>query len=1358
MVAIKSTNDLIQELLDYFKIVQSNLDTKPGTVARDLFIDAPSSQLAILYDSLSRISEKQSFRLTSGTDLTKLAQNFGLYRKNGAASTGVAILTFKSIDANIGINVNDLVYSNNGFSFSVVTGTTVSASSINLYKSIASKYRNQLDFVGISDEYAVLITVKATTSGSAGNIGAYSLSRTSINGVNNITNIESFGGGTDQESELSFKNRIFSTFSGSSVGTTLGYLNTALSTTNVLDAVVIEPGDILMTRDGTVVKNGEIVSEGTGGKVDVIILGSSLIEKTDSFIFRDKSNNNDPSNDKNDFVLGQISSDIGKTISKKRKDNIASGILPSQPIDNVLEVTGSLSGSNFIQKSIDEFGRVSGNYELIKDTGAYSGSVWGFDKFKWISNTISNFSEDKVKGQFNNQDSVSYTDITNINNIYQNISIVNENSIVTSDKSIIQLLHKPTNNVTRVFNVNTGEIYIVTDQGIDQSTGYNKDGLIKISGNTLPSVGDILQTDYNWVFKYDKYSDFDGLYNTYNVRNVTDSIDWGYSSNIKNELVNFKLDSSGNFYQGRATNPITSIVSINKFTEILSNVFVIDSGTFVNRLAIKISNFITNTQSIDSVKLINSNFELYNTNLNNGLFVNSTEIVNANISYVTTIILPTDSIAKENDIVKVFSDYVNVFSSDTVSGSFNLNEITIPSSLVNLNYSNITLIVNYISSITNLISTSINSLPFIKNGNGFEAVGNVNSSTNKINILKTEFQLIKQNISLQKYISLSLSSTEYIINKENIISIIRVSDNAVLWNQSNGLGSIITNGSNYNIILNGLNTPLVNDSVIVFYYANEVKRFQPFTFSNNLIKTFKSQLSLNLLTNKYEISLNLFTNQISGLKYKVLQPNSDGYVANITDGYITSYDGYALLYSVAYNLNTISDIQNKQILIYDATDDNNNGKYDIVGYDPILKSIKIKNYYDNILSNQVSIIRLFDGKEIFENGTIDIDNNKLLIPVISDLNNSDKVFVNIFNYKNLRQSPTILASSISDQIINTGVLTFAGTTINLIEDAVFTVTSNDLTLNLSEVLRKELGLTSSQQIPNNIKIASILKAEKVNTVSLSNNEVISVNAIYDVNFTKINDNTLYSSTMLMDKNLNNYQFTLPSTPNNTLTIGSNNLPKLGDKVRVSFYYIKSNDSESISYTRNGLLYSNKKFAFLDKIYPSSGFRLSQSTKLTISFFTQPILGSRYKVYYNYIAPKENERISIKYNYNKAISNVTLNLENSRQVTADILAKEAKNIKLDLIINVVIESQYLNSTTIVLQDLRDSLNNILTTNVLANIVDTTDIINTAQASKGIDRARIIYFNKNGESGSITKFEANKDEYYTPNQITINIETR
>ena len=363
-----------------------------------------------------------------------------------------------------------------------------------------------------------------------------------------------------------------------------------------------------------------------------------------------------------------------------------------------------------------------------------------------------------------------------------------------------------------------------------------------------------------------------------------------------------------------------------------------------------------------------------------------------------------------------------------------------------------------------------------------------------------------------------------------------------------------------------------------------------------------------------------------------------------------------------------------------------------------------------------------------------------------------------FNFKNLRKAPTRLAGSIVDQITNTGVITVSGTTLGKAQDIVFTATNTGLKLNLSEALRKNINLSSTASIPNNIRLAKVIKVEKVVTASATDDTVLEVLTTYDTKNTTIQNNLLYSDEMLADTSLLNLDFILPSTQNNTLDVETHNIPKIGDKIRVTFYYTTDNDLENLSYTRNGTLYTNKKFALINKIYVSSGFKTSQSTKFTATSFTQPSLGARYKVIYDYLAPKQNERIVIRYNFNKLVGDVTFNIENTRPINADVLAREAKLTLLDLTMNVVIADDFKTSTNTVLQNLKDQLTTALTTNKLGSIVDAPTLINVAQAVNGIARARILYFNKTGGLGQVLKVQAQEDEYFAPNRIIINTETR
>src|ERR1700722_14883607 len=158
MVNILQQPDIAQALVDFFKVAQPDLDTSPGTVARDLIIDAPSSQLSLLYNELSQISNLQSLRIVSGSDLDRLAQNFGAVRKVPVPSSGTVLFTFSSIPAVVPINAGGTVSASTGATFSVVNGISVDPTQLNAYRATAIKYQNALSFLNITDQYAVEVS------------------------------------------------------------------------------------------------------------------------------------------------------------------------------------------------------------------------------------------------------------------------------------------------------------------------------------------------------------------------------------------------------------------------------------------------------------------------------------------------------------------------------------------------------------------------------------------------------------------------------------------------------------------------------------------------------------------------------------------------------------------------------------------------------------------------------------------------------------------------------------------------------------------------------------------------------------------------------------------------------------------------------------------------------------------------------------------------------------------------------------------------------------------------------------------------------------------------------------------------
>lgn len=700
MVTFRTFNDIVLSFIEFLRLVQPELDTKPGTVARDLFVDAPSEQLANFYNELRNISALQSFFSASGTDLERLGSNFGVTRLTGTNATGVAVLTTNTLDVDILIPENTIFTARNGVTFRTTSTVIMSSANANVFRSNAARLRTGLELAGITDEFAIEVNVEAVTTGTGGNVGQYSLISQNISGINNITNLSTFSGGSNAESDASFRNRILSVFAGSNTGTALGYETTILTNSNVTDVEVVVPGDPLLIRDGTqtatdVDGNLVVTDAGTGGKVDIYVLGQDLQSNIDSLIYNDQSGLDDPTNSANDIILGQRDTDSTLNASQRRVTLIENDTLPFQPVENIISVVGSLSGGNFVEQFTDTDGTVKGNYVLSKDSGDFGGSPFGFDKLSWISDQVDLDDEGASKGIFNGTDALGFTDVREIRDITQDILVTNENSTVSaSDRSSIQLLHSPVRTVSRIINLTTGERYIVANQNPDGDGTLNATGRITISGNTLPTGTDVLQVDYTWVKPFDNLIDFDNLQVRNTFRTVQDSVDWSFSNLVRYEPA-VVVDAYGEV-TATVTHNISRVLEVASFT---TETATVSNGSVI------LSDAVLN---VVDMRRTSDNAEVFNTDLANGA-----------LSGTTSVILPTDTLAVDGDTVTVRYNTSDLFAPDGYeTGTFENNIITLSDGTVDGYLTNV--LVSYIANVNVILPTNdLDQLPAARSNNQF---------------------------------------------------------------------------------------------------------------------------------------------------------------------------------------------------------------------------------------------------------------------------------------------------------------------------------------------------------------------------------------------------------------------------------------------------------------------------------------------------------------------------------------------------------------------------------------------------------------------------------------------------------------
>ena len=716
MSAYKSFNEIVSTMIEQLKLVQPNLDTKPGTVSRDLFIDLPADQLEKLYRLVSLVSDKQSPDTAIGTDLDRYASNYGIVRNSGSAATGIVVFTINSLPTDMPIPSGSIVNAKSGISFRTIGNYFFSAADRGRHAATASRIKRALQQVGISDKYAIEVPIQAVRPGTAGNIGNYQIVSHQLDFDMNIINLSSTGGGSNQETDSQFRARISSVFSGANTGTANGYRNAILGVGGVSDTLVVQPGSSLMLRDGTEVievNDGtkRIISSGTGGKVDIYLLGKNLVEVSDSFIFTDSSGVGKINDERNDYILGQGDIDKTQTSEERRLLALSTKILPLQPVSNIVSISGSSSGV-LSPKTISESGVISGSYELIKDTNPDTGgSPFGFDRIHFISGSKNVSAESIFKQSFNNISRLNFTDITSIDSVYSDVQISSENSLVSSaDRSIIYTLHKPITLVSSIQNKTTGEYYTVESQNINPDTEINNDGIIKISGKTLPSQSDILSVSYTWRKYFDKNIDYNGS----SLRNKSagilnsDSIDWGFSNNVKEEESVIEKSNDGNSYIVNLSNEISRVSSV--YLQIVEEAVVQELliGDSIKKVVVLTFSSVNNINRISTIL----GLELYKTAASDGYFSG------------LTVVLPTDSVATVGDTVLVYFNQTELYNIESTDASFYGSTIVLPSDSILSSaglldevfdaYSSSTAVYcSYIANIESIIgSTALSSAPF----------------------------------------------------------------------------------------------------------------------------------------------------------------------------------------------------------------------------------------------------------------------------------------------------------------------------------------------------------------------------------------------------------------------------------------------------------------------------------------------------------------------------------------------------------------------------------------------------------------------------------------------------------------------
>lgn len=275
-MAIRNLSQIINDAVTFIQSKIPSLSLLPGTVARDVVVEAPAQEFSRIWTELDRVERQQLLSDSTAytnDELTNLAASLGIQRNNGLAATGT--ITFRLTNFNtasgditipLGTEVTTAanISSNNVISFATTSQRVFIAATANTY------------FNPTTGFFELDVPIQAITSGTTGNVAAGTITvlTTSVTGSPTIVNNSQTSGGTDAETNAALLSRIQVKLAGTAMGTPNGILSFVNANPNVVQSILIGPSD------------PELVRDEFGNAADVVIIGeiASPISEVRTFV------------------------------------------------------------------------------------------------------------------------------------------------------------------------------------------------------------------------------------------------------------------------------------------------------------------------------------------------------------------------------------------------------------------------------------------------------------------------------------------------------------------------------------------------------------------------------------------------------------------------------------------------------------------------------------------------------------------------------------------------------------------------------------------------------------------------------------------------------------------------------------------------------------------------------------------------------------------------------------------------------------------------------------------------------------------------------------------------------------------
>lgn len=344
----RTVSQIIQSMVDFISAYNTannkNIDTRQGTVFKDVVIDAPAQEISTLYSNVVYSSELSALSNAADfttSDLDAIGANVNITRKTTTYSVGFSDFITTGTEANpptldIFINAGTIVKvpstsTTNEILFRTTQSGVISIATLSNYLFTDTDNVNR---------YKITIPITAVVPGSEGNVSSFAITSltTPVAGIGKARNTDPTTGGVDVESNVDYATRIQIKQAGNNIGTAAGLESLILSDSRAINAAIVLPGDPEMLRNQY------------GGSVDIYVLGQDLEPAIDTI-----------------FSNGGTT---GYTINLTRL-----------PATSITSVSGTVAGNPYTFNPSTE-------YSFIKDLGLLKDTVKESSKVQFITSTV----------------------------------------------------------------------------------------------------------------------------------------------------------------------------------------------------------------------------------------------------------------------------------------------------------------------------------------------------------------------------------------------------------------------------------------------------------------------------------------------------------------------------------------------------------------------------------------------------------------------------------------------------------------------------------------------------------------------------------------------------------------------------------------------------------------------------------------------------------------------------------------------------------------------------------------------------------------------------------------------------------